>query len=324
MRVFVAPCEDHARAWTNQRDSLVKLAGVAEPQRHTLVDAPGDADVIIITDLRDEDRFASLRAHPLVHRYPQQTFVYSDTDHPIAFVHGIYVSMPRSKVNLGRVEGGMYVTEISEWNNPFVTDAPRAERDLLFSFVGRDSAPVRSRLLAHDFGRADVLVEDTSASYLHWDHTTPERDAFQRRYVETCARSRFVVCPRGAGTSSIRLFEIMQMGIAPVILSDQWIRPPGPRWEEFAVFVKERDVESLDRIVSAHDHRWEEMGRRAAEHWHRWFRPENQFNYIVDRIESIQRRQKLNEATAHRLWRPAMVGRRGRSLVRRIYSRLRP
>src|SRR3954447_20993678 len=80
MKVFVSACEDHERAWTNQRDSLVKLAGIAEPQRHTVVDAPADADIIIISDLRDEDRFASLRANPLVHRYPRRTFVYSDTD----------------------------------------------------------------------------------------------------------------------------------------------------------------------------------------------------------------------------------------------------
>src|SRR5947208_2273928 len=34
MRVFLASCEDHEAAWTNQRDSLVKLAQLADPQQH--------------------------------------------------------------------------------------------------------------------------------------------------------------------------------------------------------------------------------------------------------------------------------------------------
>ena len=322
MRVFLAPCEDHAAAWTFQHESLVKLAFIADPVRHDVVDSPAEADIIIISDVREESRFASLRAHPLVTRYPEQTFVYCDSDHPIAFVHGVYVSVPRAAVSLGRVEGAMYVTEVSEWTNPFVAAGGYADRDLLFSFIGRNSAPVRAHLLSHDFGRSDVIVRDTSLAYAHWDHRTPDRTAFQREYVEMSRRSRFVVCPRGAGTSTIRLFEVMQMGIAPIILSDQWMRPPGPRWDDFAIFVKEGDVEALDRIALAHADRAEEMGRLAAANWRQWFRPENQFNYIVDRIMSIQRRQRVPERLVHRSWAPAVAARRGRSLVRRVSKRV--
>ena len=59
-----------------------------------------------------------------------------------------------------------------------------------------------------------------------------------------------MLCPRGQGTSSIRLFEAMRMGIAPVIISDKWIGPKGPEWESFAVFVKEKDISRSARIRS--------------------------------------------------------------------------
>lgn len=323
MKVFLSPCETHDRAWTNQYHSLVKLSEVAVPQRHTLVDSPDNADIIIISDLRHEDRFASLRANPLVRRFPRKTFVYSDEDEPIAFVPGVYTSMPRSALNLGRIEGAMYLTEVSEWNNPFLAEPVARDPDLLFSFVGRDSAPVRARLLAQRFSRPDVLVEDTSLAYQHWDHGTPDRAAFQRTYVETCARSRFVVCPRGAGTSSIRLFEVMQMGIAPIILSDRWIRPSGPQWDDFAIIVPENDIDQLESIAAAHEDRWDEMGRLARQNWTRWFSREKQFNYVVERIEVIQRQSKIDERLVQRLWLPTVAALRARNLARRVTSRVR-
>ncbi len=36
--------------------------------------------------------------------------------------------------------------------------------------------------------------------------------------------------PRGIGASSVRIFEAMRAGRAPVIISDDWIVPPVGDW----------------------------------------------------------------------------------------------
>ena len=50
-----------------------------------------------------------------------------------------------------------------------------------------------------------------------------------------------MICPRGWGSSSIRLFEVMEMGRVPVIISDAWVNE-APKWADFSVRVSEADV----------------------------------------------------------------------------------
>jgi hypothetical protein len=42
-----------------------------------------------------------------------------------------------------------------------------------------------------------------------------DKDLPKLRYAELLIASKFVLCPRGNGASSIRLFESMQLGICP-------------------------------------------------------------------------------------------------------------
>jgi hypothetical protein len=331
MKVFLTSCETGAGAWRHGFLSLQTLAESADRSAHEVVSRAEDAEIIIITDLREEDYFASLRANPLLRRYPDKCFVCDRSDLPIGFVRGIYASPPRV-LDHGRYRTGFYLYEVSEWRNPFVSARAAAgvEKDLFFSFVGRNSAHVRSRLLTHDFGRSDVLISDASSLYSHWDRSQSGRADNQRRYVEIAARSRFVLCPRGTGSSSERLFEIMEMGLVPVILSDGWVRPRGPQWHDFSVTVSERDVRQLVPILEEYGERWKEMGDHARQAWLEWFSPPKQFNYVVDSCADIMRTAKLPERQVRRTW-PLLTGLErarllvveGRSVVRRGAGRIR-
>ena len=71
------------------------------------------------------------------------------------------------------------------------------------------------------------------------------------RYVGSIKDSAFVLCPRGGGTSTFRLFETMMLGRVPVILSDQWVPRVGPDWESFSLRVMERDVSKVPRLLES-------------------------------------------------------------------------
>jgi hypothetical protein len=132
-------------------------------------------------------------------------------------------------------------------------------------------------------------------------------------------KSRFMLCPRGQGMASIRLFDAMQMGVAPVIISDKWIRPEGPDWESFAVFVAERDIARLPEILTVHESRWREMGQLAHAAWDKWFRAEDEFNYIVDSLAHIKTNRVIPERVMRLTW-PFIVA---RVQLRRSLSRLK-
>ena len=146
---------------------------------------------------------------------------------------------------------------------------------------------MREKLLACKFRRSDVVIEQTDG-YDHWKARDEQAEQFNRRYAEVSASSRFIVCPRGAGVSSIRLFEAMELGCVPVIVSDDWVPPFGPRWEDFSIRVSEQNLKQLEAIIVEREADWEVMAALARQEWLRWFQEKNFLKQIVYRTLTLQ------------------------------------
>ena len=95
------------------------------------------------------------------------------------------------------------------------------------------------------------------------------------------------LCPRGAGPSSYRLFETMQMGRVPVVLSDQWVPPDGPAWGEFLIRVPEHDVLRLPGLLREHEPDCEARGAAARHAWEAWLSPDRLFGRICEACEDL-------------------------------------
>ncbi|SDW04535.1 Exostosin family protein [Thiocapsa roseopersicina] len=105
-----------------------------------------------------------------------------------------------------------------------------------------------------------------------------------------------MLCPRGFGSSSFRLFEAMKTGRAPVILADDWIPPVGPEWDRFAIIVPESDVTSLPQLLEAREAESVNMGELARDAWETWFGKSVVFQSTVDWILDLQRDRLLPES----------------------------
>jgi len=126
---------------------------------------------------------------------------------------------------------------------------------------------------------ADCLVADVDSPRDGiYSHQNPDR---VRHYVDVMAKSKFVLCPRGVGTSSWRLFEAMKMGRAPVIISDQWVPPSGPDWSTFSIRVCERDVARIPQILEERAEHAAAMGLAARSQWEQWFSEATCFHSIA-------------------------------------------
>ena len=91
------------------------------------------------------------------------------------------------------------------------------------------------------------------------------------------ARSDYVLCPRGIGTSSFRLFEAMEAGRAPVIISNDWVQPGFIDWD-FAVRIAENDIGCIPDYLAAIRDEAKDRGRAARAAWEQWFAPDRLFN----------------------------------------------
>ena len=93
-------------------------------------------------------------APTILKRYPEKRFLCDRTDRPIGPVCGPTHHRPASCSIEVDTKQRFYPTAVSEHRNPFVSANAETwlEKDLLVSFVGRNSPSVRGQLFAHDFG----------------------------------------------------------------------------------------------------------------------------------------------------------------------------
>ena len=132
------------------------------------------------------------------------------------------------------------------------------DRPYLYSFIGARANPhyltdVRSWILGQLADRPGGLVKGrddwhyTKIVYHHqiWQATGDRNDqlvddAAAAEFRDALCSSVFALCPSGSGPNSIRLWEALEAGAIPVILSDDLALPGDPRlWAESAIFCAE-------------------------------------------------------------------------------------
>lgn len=280
------------------RGAYLRLKRSAEGgafRAHCLTNEAEAADLILFAELKGAGPyFESVRRHPLVRKFREKCFLFSANAFVIPFLPGVYASIERRWAS-SRTRSGFYLG-VSE--NPFLKPTPpRDDLPYLFGFVGSAvNAPIRRELLQLNHRRS--CMQDTSAEYqrvLHGQTDEVELHSFWRRYAEIMQASKFILCPRGLGVSSVRLFDTMRMGRVPVILSDDWVEPQGPAWPEFSIRVPERESYRVPSLVEQYEPRAVAMGQLAREQWQAWFSEEVCFHRVVESCLDIKRKRRLPE-----------------------------
>ena len=268
-----------------------------------LVGGAREADAVLITlaDCRSSylEINKNIACTGAYAEYPEKCFVFDTQDSPIGLYPGLYSSLRRYLFSARRHRTGCYMQSFNE----FVRADCESKSSIrwLFSFQGNLTSAVRGRLFAANYGRDDVLIERTEP---FWESTGAEQQiGFKQQYALNVRQSRFVLCPRGVGVSSYRLFEVMQSGRVPVILSDHWVPPPWFDWKSCSLRVPERHVASLPEICLEALPRWESMAHQAQQQWERWFSPNGMGALVHVSIDDIRRSRRLPEA-AYRLGWP--------------------
>jgi hypothetical protein len=336
-KVFIRSVADSAPSPREQDRIPCRLlrasAAIDTRRRHEVVDDPGIADIVLFVESHDDDAASgafleNVLADEVYRRHADRCLVHSGQDHPAPILPGIYPSLEHRWAWRGWARSGCYLTV----SNTFVTSSPpafRSPKSILGSFVGVCGSLELRRCLVSTLGdQPSFAVEDSGPRFIgalqRNDHAGVA--ALKARFVELARSSRFLLCPRGEGASSIRLFEAMELGVAPVIISDDWTEPAGPRWGEFSLRVPERDLEAIPRLLREHASGAEAMGRAARLAWEEYYGPSSLFDTLVEDCLSIASERRiplsvLRAGARAQLLRPVHA----RRLLRRskFYARVR-
>ena len=252
-----------------------------------LAETRRSADVIVYPspgwpDPEAPDRLATFRWRDF-----RRVYVFSQHDHALPWAPGMYASLPVSRARHG-FTGGFYVAHHHREPGGLEADLEAArgcEPRMLWSFTGTVSnAPVRQRLAELDDPEGRVVDTQYYNDVIRWHfsdtHRADGRAAFAS-YAESLGRSAFVLCPRGYGPSSIRLFEAMQVGRCPVIVSDDWLPPPFVDWSSCSIRVPEASVQEIPAILRQRQDEAAQLGREARRVWEQFFAPQHQLRTIL-------------------------------------------
>ena len=272
-------------------DALVGMAELDKHGNYRLCDSAEEADAIAFVENThfDDYLYKAVRSHPLVEQYPDKVFMYNESDKPWSALPGLYCSMPRRFFQHSKQVAFPYLVT----PNDFIKDVYTrdTEKKWLFSFVGSASHRCRRDVVA--LAKTSSGVQDTS-EFNVWDCTADTKAAQGTNFAQTMAESHFMLCPRGIGTSSYRLFETLEAARAPVIISDQWVPTPHIDWD-FAVRVDERKIHTIPELLRSLQDEAEDRGRAARAAWESAYAPDVLFDTVGASLAFLleERRQKV-------------------------------
>lgn len=184
---------------------------------------------------------------------------------PHATIGSNYISIPHYPVNVD-------------------TSLMRKNREFQFSFMGSITTHQTRK------GLTVLYPKNCFDTKEHWglDNDLQKKEEFKKQYIDLLGNSKFSLCPRGTGISSVRLFESMAMGSIPVIIADNY-KMPGMEflnWNEIAVFCKERMISKIGNILTNNysDERINEMREKLKIAYDKYFCPENMHSTIIPHI----------------------------------------
>jgi Exostosin family len=261
---------------TALRDNMTLAAGKElanhySPLSFEITNSDREAEIVLYL----EDGYLSLIDLPLLLRRVRVApsalhFMFSESDWPYPILPGAYPSLDKT---CPWAQSWCYLPRLRTHSN---VDIPWSETTFLFSFLGRvPTHPVRKLLLLLDGDSSPCLdVSGAPQRITNFDYS--------KSYWTLLHHSKFVLCPRGFGASSIRIFEAMSAGRAPVIISDHWQRTPGIPWNDFCVFVPESDVLRIPTILRELEGDGQRMGQLARDTFQKFFAPRVFFDKLLD------------------------------------------
>jgi hypothetical protein len=309
LKVFV-PTREHSSLVTADYELMRAFMGAVEERFNIEWCKKGvEADFILLFE-RVSTKFwtyaAELRRDPIFVQYNKQIVCINEDDAGRGFLAGCYTSLSKHnfKYNLSpRIHRA--IPFLKSYNVPLKSDAVHSKPDprprYLFSFRGTSiTNRLRRKLFKHfaSFPGAKVVCVNKSFG----QHGSQE----MIDYIEEILQSKFVICPGGFSPQTVRLFETMQLGRCPVIISDQWVPITGIDWRNCAVVVSEREVKSLPKILAAREAEAADLGACARIAWEKNFAPEQRFLLTFSQAIDVWRKiceRPVDYDELHSSWR---------------------
>ena len=308
MKIYLATLNEKQKSWEGER-FISRVSGLLNhSNRHHEVNNPAQADIIVFLEsnsFRSKKSISNLRNTDLLRKWAYKSYAINYGDGPVDFLPGLYVSLPHHKHNVRWTRAIPY-----PWPspNPIISkfNTFGEDPDFNLTFRGSLSHPVRKKLV-------EVILESPELgpcqTVNRWFNHTKEE---QYDYLQEIAKSKFVACPRGVATSSYRLYETLNLGRVPVIISDEWFPPESIDWNACSIRIAEDRIQDISMLINQSLTRWPQMSDTASRIWNEYLGDDVLGDYMFGQLESLfwTREPNTDWSYLERRWRTTSFKRR--------------
>lgn len=154
------------------------------------------------------------------------------------------------------------------------------EKKYLASFIGS-----RTHFIRNDMCKSLRNNDDYMVWTSQWN---PQVSSDSLSYfIEITSASKFGLAPRGYGKQSFRFYEIMQLGVVPVYISDEHYLPWSDEldWNDFCILIDEDNIYNIDEILkSVDDDEYGKLLETGSKVYQEYFTLEGMYQNILKRI----------------------------------------
>lgn len=148
---------------------------------------------------------------------------------------------------------GMYYPINWVWWNWLSLEKPKSILESLYdvSFQGTLSTYNIREKIPDVFSNSSLKCYLKTNNIYFYDNDKKTKSNLMFDYYDSIINSKFVLCPRGFGLSSHRLYEVLAAGRIPIIISDDLILPLDKylNWNKFSIKIPECDLYQLDKYI---------------------------------------------------------------------------
>jgi exostosin family protein len=148
-------------------------------------------------------------------------------------------------------------------------------------------------LEAHPAVDTNILLRSTFWAGAAYDAEPEARQRARRAYVRNMVESDYVLCARGGGNFSYRLYEALSCGRIPVFIDTDCVLPleHAIDWRDLCVWVDESDVSRIgERVASFHasltDAEFVERQRACRRVWETHLSPQGFFAHFHEHFQA--------------------------------------
>lgn len=282
------------------------LEKIATESDHTYLAVPWASIIDRKNSSRDEYRIAARKTLNQLKELPKQQYVtvcqhyrYKELLDDMVEIGVKYLYTPHACVNIKHDNVSIQPFPLFA-TNPVKASAKTIRYSFIGAYMDHYISDIRNKIFEYNHTSDDTIIiqrdrwQYNDEVYMKqvWEQELPRMSTYisdqkSKHYKYILSKSRYSLCPSGAGPNSIRIFESLSCGAIPIIFADGLELPhiKEVNWSDCVIHIPEKDFNNFEEIIKNISPAVENQMREKCIEAYRYVSDENFIRCVIQKIK---------------------------------------